>query len=113
MGWTREKTRPSLPHIDKGLNDIFNLPFAYQPHTRVVYSDLPIILMGKAMEKIVGKPLDDIVNDTIIVPLNLNNTSFAGYQIRVMIFQMLHRQNMMKYSEKNGCGARFTMKMLI
>lgn len=76
MGWTREKTRPSLPHIDSGLEDIFNLPFAYQPHTKVVYSDLPIILMGKAMEKILGKPLDDIVNETIIAPLNLKNTSF-------------------------------------
>ena len=76
MGWTREKTRPSLPHIDSGLEDIFNLPFAYQPHTKVVYSDLPIILMGKEMKKILGKPLDDIVNETIIAPLNLNNTSF-------------------------------------
>lgn len=76
MGWTREKNRPSLPHIDKGLEDIFRLPFAYQPRTKVVYSDLPIILMGIAMERILDKPLDDIVDETIIAPLNLNNTSF-------------------------------------
>lgn len=76
MGWTRKKTRPSLPHIDKGLEDIFNLPFAYQPHTRVVYSDLPIILMGKLMERILNQPLDEAINNTIIEPLNLKNTCF-------------------------------------
>lgn len=76
MGWTREKARPSLPNIDKGLEVIFSLPFAYQPHTKVVYSDIPIILMGKAMEIILSKPLDDIVNETIIAPLNLKNTDF-------------------------------------
>ena len=28
MGWTRQKTRPSLPGVNKDLGVIFNLPFA-------------------------------------------------------------------------------------
>lgn len=82
MGWTREKTRPSLPNLDKGLDDIFNLPFAYKPGNHVVYSDIPIILMGKAMEIITESKLDDLVSDMICVPLGLENT---GYLRRSLI----------------------------
>lgn len=76
MGWTRPKSRPSLPNLDKGLQDIFDLPFAYVPGEHVVYSDLPIILMGVAMEKITGKKLDKLVEDMICNPLGLKNTGY-------------------------------------
>ena len=76
MGWTREKTRPSLPHVHETLNDIFELPFAYETGKKVVYSDLPIILMGKAMEKVAERPLDKIVEDYVIGPLGLSETGY-------------------------------------
>ena len=76
MGWTREKTCPSLPNLDKGLDDIFNLPFAYKTGTRIVYSDIPVILMGRAMEMITGSKLDDLVSGMICVPLGLENTDY-------------------------------------
>lgn len=76
MGWTRKKTRPSLPHIGETLNDIFSLPFAYETGKKVVYSDLPIILMGKAMERRVEKPLDQIVYEYVINPLELKLTGY-------------------------------------
>lgn len=76
MGWTRPKSRPSLPNLDKGLQDIFDLPFAYMPGEHIVYSDLPIILMGVAMEKITGKKLDTLVEDMICNPLGMKNTGF-------------------------------------
>ena len=76
MGWTRPKTRPSLPNLDKGLRDIYNLPFAYVPGEHVVYSDIPIILMGKAMEQLSNMKLDDYVDKVLCEPLGMKNTSF-------------------------------------
>lgn len=61
MGWTRPKTRPSLPHIDQGLDDIFSLPMAYHTGEKCVYSNLPFILMGKAIEKATGSQIDTLV----------------------------------------------------
>lgn len=76
MGWTRSKTRPSLPNLDKGLSDIYNMPFAYVPGEHIVYSDIPIILMGKAIEQLSNMKLDDFVDKVLCKPLNMKNTSF-------------------------------------
>ena len=76
MGWTREKTRPSLPGIDKSLNVIFDLPFAYNTNEHVIYSDIPIILMGKAMEIVEQKPIDEIVENRLIERLRLKSTGY-------------------------------------
>lgn len=76
MGWTRPKTRPSLPHLNKGTEDIFNLPMAYQTGEHIVYSDIPIILMGKAMEIKMNAPLDELIYKYITEPLNLYNTKY-------------------------------------
>lgn len=76
MGWTRAKTRPSLPNLHKGLEDIFRLPFAYAPGEHVVYSDIPMILMGIAMERITGKKLDELVRDMVCGPLGLEHTGY-------------------------------------
>lgn len=76
MGWTRSKTRPSLPNLDKGLQDIFALPFSYMPGEHVVYSDLPIIFMGIAMERITGKKLDELIDELICKPLELHHTGY-------------------------------------
>lgn len=76
MGWSRPKTRPSLPHLDHGLNDIFALPLVYQPGERVEYSDLPIILMGKAMEQWTDRSLDELIDRLVIQPTELENTMY-------------------------------------
>lgn len=76
MGRTGLQDRPSLPHLAEGLDDIFSLPFAYQTGERVVYTDFPIILMGKAMEMLTGSPLDRIVSDFITGPLGLTRTGY-------------------------------------
>lgn len=76
MGWTREKTRPSLPGVDKDLSVIFDLPFAYNVNEHVIYSDIPIILMGKAMEIVEKKPVDEIVDNRLIHRLRLRNTGY-------------------------------------
>ena len=76
MGWTRPKTRPSLPNLDNGLGDIFDLPFAYQTGEHIIYSDIPIILMGIVMERITGKKLDELVKIEVCDPLKLEHTGF-------------------------------------
>lgn len=76
MGWTRPKTRPSLPNLNKGLEDIFRLPFAYQTGEHIIYSDIPIILMGIVMERISGKKLDELIKNEVCIPLKLNHTGF-------------------------------------
>lgn len=77
MGWTRPKTRPSLPTLDTSLSDIFNLPFAYQTGQHIIYSDIPIILMGIAMERMTGKKLDELVDIEICTPLELKHTGYC------------------------------------
>jgi len=76
FGWTREKTLPSLPGIDKSLDAIFSLPFAYKTGSRVVYSDVPFILLGKAMEMKTGMQIDKIINENVIEYLNLKSTGY-------------------------------------
>ena len=76
MGWTRQKTRPSLPGVNKDLRVIFDLPFACAVNQHVIYSDVPIILMGKAMEMVEQKPIDKIVEERLIRELKLSNTCF-------------------------------------
>ena len=76
FGWTGKKTRPSLPGLDQGLDVIFRMPLAYKTGERVVYSDIPIILMGKAIEMLTGMPLDLLVKKMICEPLSLANTGY-------------------------------------
>ena len=45
-------------------------------NTKVVYSDLNFISLGFLLEKIYGKSLDKIADETIFAPLNLRNTFY-------------------------------------
>lgn len=76
IAWTREKTRPSLPGLGEGLDVIYELPFAYQPGESMVYTDIPFILMGKAMELIESLPLDRIVEKNLLLPLGLQRSGY-------------------------------------
>lgn len=79
MGWTRKKTLPSLPNLKNGLEDIYGLPLAYIPGEHIVYSDIPIILMGKAMEKISDLTLDILLYEYLCKPIGLNNTGYIRH----------------------------------
>lgn len=76
IGWTRPKTRPSLPELCNGIDAIFDLPYLYAPGEHIVYSDIPIILLGKAVEKIVGIPLDELIQKAVCNPLGLRHTKY-------------------------------------
>lgn len=75
MGWARPKTRPSLPNLPD-IDDIFDLPFVAQPGKHIIYTDIPIILMGAAMEKRTHIKLDQLIEETIIDPLKLRHSGY-------------------------------------
>lgn len=60
-------------------------PFSYLPGTRVVYSDLGFILLGEAVSRLAGQPLDVALDELVLKPLHLGATHFrplAGISAR-------------------------------
>ncbi|HSD64644.1 MAG TPA: serine hydrolase [Ignavibacteriaceae bacterium] len=58
------------------LNDIYSTKLTYTPGTKTVYSDLGMIVLGKVIEKVTGKALDEFCNENIFKPLQMNDTYF-------------------------------------
>ena len=58
------------------LRRIFAEPLEYQPGTKVVYSDLGIILMAEIIERLTGKPLDQLANEYIFGPLGMKHSMY-------------------------------------
>lgn len=52
-------------------------PFAYPTGTRVIYSDIGLILLGFALERIAGQSLAEIVRERVIAPLGLSSISYG------------------------------------
>lgn len=51
-------------------------PFAYSPGTKVAYSDLGFILLGLAVERLAGRPLDEAMAELVLEPLGLVETGY-------------------------------------
>ncbi len=58
------------------LNRIFVEPLEYEPGTKVVYSDLGIILMAEIIQRLTGKPLDQLANESIFSPLGMKHSMY-------------------------------------
>ena len=58
------------------LRMIFAEPLEYEPGTKVVYSDLGIILMAEIIQRLTGKPLDELANEFIFRPLGMKNSMY-------------------------------------
>lgn len=58
------------------LNDIYSIELSYATGTKTVYSDLGMITIGKVIERVTGKSLDDFCNTEIFKPLGMNDTYF-------------------------------------
>lgn len=63
---------------DDLLKYAYNKKAYFKPGEDVTYSNTNYILLGLLIEKIEGKPLYQVFDDKIILPLQLNNTQFAG-----------------------------------
>ena len=64
----------------KGKSDtlrmIFAEPLEYEPGTKVVYSDLGIILMAEIIYGLTGKPLDQLANEYVFQPLGMKDSMY-------------------------------------
>ena len=58
------------------LRRIFAEPLEYEPGTKVVYSDLGIILMAEIIQRLTGKPLDVLANENIFGPLGMKRSMY-------------------------------------
>lgn len=52
-------------------------PCAYRPGTQLVYSDIGLILLGLAIERVAGQRLDRLVAQQMTQPLGLKHTCFV------------------------------------
>jgi beta-glucosidase-like glycosyl hydrolase/CubicO group peptidase (beta-lactamase class C family) len=55
---------------------IFAEPLECEPGTKVVYSDLGIILMAEIIQRLTGKPLDVLANENIFGPLGMKHSMY-------------------------------------
>jgi beta-N-acetylhexosaminidase len=62
------------------LSKIFVEPLEYEPGTKEVYSDLGIILMAEIVERLTGRPLDELAKTYIFSPLGMKDTMFRPPQ---------------------------------
>jgi len=51
-------------------------PLAYQPGTESVYSDIGFILLGAIIERLTGRPLNELAQERIFRPLAMDDTMF-------------------------------------
>jgi beta-glucosidase-like glycosyl hydrolase/CubicO group peptidase (beta-lactamase class C family) len=58
------------------LGRIFVEPLEYEPGTKMVYSDLGIILMAEIIQRLTGKTLDQLANEYLFVPLGMKNSMY-------------------------------------
>src|ERR1700720_4245023 len=58
------------------LTRIFAESLDYEPGTKEVYSDLGIILTAEIIERLTGRPLDDLAKTYIFSPLGMKDTTF-------------------------------------
>ncbi|GAC1678545.1 MAG: glycoside hydrolase family 3 N-terminal domain-containing protein [Candidatus Acidiferrum sp.] len=58
------------------LSRIFAEPLEYEPGTKAVYSDLGIILMAEIVERLTGRPLDELAKEYLFRPIGMKNTSY-------------------------------------
>ena len=71
----KEYWRTSTGKADT-LRMIFAEPLEYEPGTQVVYSDLGIILMAEIIQRLTGKPLDQLAREYIFEPLGMSNSMY-------------------------------------
>ena len=71
---------------DELLTQALRVPLTANPGSRAEYSDIGFILLGQAMEKLFGEPLDQFCRREIFAKLNLNHTCFnppAGLKLAI------------------------------
>ena len=68
--WRTSKGKPDT------LKMIFAEPLESEPGTKMVYSDLGIILMAEIIERLTGRTIDDLAKEYIFSPLAMNDSMY-------------------------------------
>lgn len=63
-------------HIDTIVNLIRKHPSNFEPGSAYAYTNSNYILLGKVLERVVGKPISQIVVEDVIKPAGLTNTQW-------------------------------------
>ena len=71
-----EKLFVKAPGRDLLLHAAFRTALTAEPGTRAEYSDIGFIILGVALERIAGEPLDTFCQREIFGPLGMSNTTF-------------------------------------
>jgi beta-glucosidase-like glycosyl hydrolase/CubicO group peptidase (beta-lactamase class C family) len=58
------------------LDKIFAEPLEYEPGTKMIYSDLGIILLTEIIHRLTGKTLDQLARENIFTPMGMSHTMF-------------------------------------
>jgi CubicO group peptidase (beta-lactamase class C family) len=61
---------------DRAIGAIASLDLEYKPGSRVIYSDLGFIALGKLLERLTGHPISELAQHEIFAPLGLKQTFF-------------------------------------
>jgi CubicO group peptidase (beta-lactamase class C family) len=61
---------------DELLRQVLQVPLTADPDSRAEYSDIGFILLGEALQKLTGEPLDQFCQREIFAKLNLAHTCF-------------------------------------
>ncbi len=98
----------------KGLQAVYSYPFVGQPGERVVYSDIGLILLGEAVTRLGSAPLDEVIRQRVLKPLNLTSPRFnpvrEGHVAREQIApteddpQWRKRRVWGEVHDENACG---------
>lgn len=64
------------PTYEARIAAVYAEPLEAAPGTRYTYSDLNLIVLGKIIERVTGKPLDQVVREEITEPLGMVDTGF-------------------------------------
>ncbi|NQT98131.1 MAG: serine hydrolase [Candidatus Marinimicrobia bacterium] len=62
--------------VDARLDSIYNTGLEQKPGRETVYSDIGIILMGKIIERLAEKSLNDFISEEIFQPLGMLSTGY-------------------------------------
>lgn len=58
------------------LDSVYQTETIYRAGDSTLYSDFDFILLGKVIERVTGKPLDEYVNETFFRPLGMSRTMY-------------------------------------
>ena len=58
------------------LSTIYQMPLDYPPRSKMVYSDLGVLLLGEILERVTGKNLEELAKEELLDPLEMHDAMY-------------------------------------